>query len=646
MARQHAAAAALFVALAIVMTWPLTTNLNRAVDGPHDPFLNTWILDWDYYAAFHRPLSLFDANIFYPARHALAYSENLFGIAILLFPLRAAGASPITAHNLAILGGFAFSGLAAYLLGRLVTDSGLAGLTAGVFYAFVPFRFTHLPHVQFVQGGTLPLTLAALLFYARRPTWTRAILFAAAFLFNGLSNIHYLLFGSVAIAITLLIVRAPLKKLAICTSVALLLLTPFLYPYLQVARMYKMERSWQETLNYSAIPVDWTVSTISNRLYAPLRNPTVDPELWLFPGALSLIAGAVAFGSRDRRSLLIGLAWIALGFIGSLGLHAFFHRFLFSYIPGFRAIRVPARWAVISYVGLSIMVALTTAMIVRRRRWIAPLVAAAFVLELNAAPIRLYVAQTTTPLVERWISETQPHALIELPLTQGRQYFAVLNSTVHHRPIVNGVSGFIPPDYARIASLADQGSDALDSELARRGVTHIVVHADWMSAASRAWLARAIGRHELAFVRRFDAGLYGDWVFTIGGTNRTSPELDAMLRGEPTYNETTSGALLYPQWNESLTSHAFFSGFAFSPYGLREVNLLFNAGAIRLPTLMQPDPGLSARFPWYGATTRPRFFAGFSKRPPGVWKRTDVQVEIIDGRDQRTLLEDVIVDWP
>ncbi len=644
MAKQHAAAMALFVVLAVAMTWPLARNLSRAVAYPGDPYINTWILDWNWYAAFHRPLTLFEANAFYPAHFSLAYSEHLFGIAVLLFPLRAAGASPITAHNLAILGGFAFSGFAAYLLGRFITGSGLAGLTAGIFYAFVPFRFTHLSHVQHVWGGTLPLMLLALLYYARQPTWSRAALFGAAFLFNGLSNIHYLLFGSVAVLCTIVIVRPPPVRLAACTAVAVLLLLPFLYPYRAASKMYGMQRSWEETASYSARPGDWLISNFQNRLYAPLRNPSVDPERWLFPGVLALTLAGMALASRDRRPVIIALVWIALGFLGSLGLHAFLHRFLFSYLPGFRAIRVPARWAVIAYVGLAMLVAVATAMLARKRMWIGSLLAAAFVLELRAAPIRWYMAPSDLPPVERWVAENRPRAIVELPFFD--EYSVMLRATAHHRPMVNGASGFAPQHYAGLVTLANQWSDALIPELERLGVSHVIVHGDALDQSGRAWLARAIQRNQFGFVRRFDSGVAGDWLFAIGAPPRITAELEAMLRGELTYSESTFGVLLHPSPGERLTNRAFFSGFAFSPYGIREVNFLVNNGAIRLPAVLQLDRELSRQYRWYDATVAPRFFGAFTKRPRGVWVNTDIQVEIVDGRGKRSLLEDRWVDWP
>ena len=57
MVRTHVLAALFFIALSVLMTWPLATALDRAVAYPGDPFINTWILDWDWYATLHQPLS-------------------------------------------------------------------------------------------------------------------------------------------------------------------------------------------------------------------------------------------------------------------------------------------------------------------------------------------------------------------------------------------------------------------------------------------------------------------------------------------------------------------------------------------------------------------------------------------------------------
>ncbi|HYU26319.1 MAG TPA: hypothetical protein VEO74_14015 [Thermoanaerobaculia bacterium] len=658
--RPHALAAALFAALAAAMTWPLAANLGSAVAWPGDPFINIWILDWDWWATFHQPLSLFQANAFYPARLPLAYSENLYGIAVVLFPFRALGVPPIAAYNVAMLLGYAFSGFGAHVLGRYVTGSWWAGVAAGIFYAFVPFRITHAAHVQHVWAGWLPILIVALLHYKKQPTWPRALLFGFAFLFNGLSNIHWLLFGSVAIFLTFLIVRPRVLPLAVCTLAAGLLLAPFLIPYATVAREYNMRRTWQETKSFSAAPRDWLVAAESMRWYGALKDADVNPERWLFPGVVGIVFSIVGLArwrwwrsslaplagrgwreapgeGRHPHSLAIALLWLLLGIVGSLGTHLFFHRFLFTYVPGFQAIRVPARWANIAYVGMAMLIA-------HGVKRVAPLAAAAFAVELCAAPILWYLAVPSTPPVYRWIRDAKPHAVLELPIGEGLDYGYLLRATAHHRPVANA-AGFTPPETRRIESLVN--TDALVPELQRIGVDRVVVHGDAAGDATRRWLARELARGNIAFVKRFDGGISGDWLFSTDRRERlSSTELDAFLAGRATYNDHPFGFVDFPQPGQRIAGRAYFSGYAFSPYGIRSVTLRLQNGRGRIAPFLFDDPALRRRFPWYDATTKPRFQLEVERRPDGVGERTDLQVDIVDGRGRRVLLEDRFFLWP
>jgi len=641
--KKHAAAFILFAALSIFMTWPLLPNVNRAVAYPGDPYINTWVLDWDWHATLHNPGRLFQANIFYPAKYSLAFSENLYGIAVVLFPLRAAGVSPLTAYNVAMLLGYTLCGFGAYLLAYETTSSTWGSIAAGIFYAFLPYRFTHAPHIQYVWAGTLPLLLFALLRYARMPDWSHAIWFGAAFLWNGLSNVHFFLFGSIAIVMTMAILRPPLARIAAALAVAMLLLAPFLYPYHAASKLYGMERPFDETMSHSAVPHDWLLNNFAWRPYPTISDPTVDPERWLFPGATALLLALAAFVSRQWKPLTLAWSWVLLGFIGSLGLHTFFYRFLFNYVPGFRAVRVAARWALISHVGLALLVAIAVATITRRAAWAGILITLAFLIELRD-PIRWYMAPTHERPVDRWAKAARPHAMAELPMEHSGEYEVMLRATAHHRPVINGVSGFDPPEYSRLVDLAGHWSDGLVPELARIGVTHVVVHADALDAAGRAWLGKMVDAGQLGLLRRFDGGVGGDWLFRAG-VRGDSPALRAMLGGHATYNESTFGALLLPTGHEALKGPATFSGVALSPYGIREVNLLFENGRVRIPALLKADPQTSHWYRWYDATTRPAYVREFASRPRDIKPVTDVQVEIIDGRGERTLLDDRWLDW-
>src|SRR5262245_17928631 len=86
----------LFVALAVAHTWPLASDPEHlARHDNRDTMLNEWIIAWVAHQMPRNPLHVFDANIFYPERNTLAYSEPMFPQAAMAIPLFAAGASPV-----------------------------------------------------------------------------------------------------------------------------------------------------------------------------------------------------------------------------------------------------------------------------------------------------------------------------------------------------------------------------------------------------------------------------------------------------------------------------------------------------------------------------------------------------------------------
>lgn len=628
------AAAAIFVVLAAAATWPLARNLDRAVSDPGDPLLTIWILDWDWWATFHAPLSLYHAPAFHPARYALAFTENLYGIALILFPFRFAGIGPVTAYNIAMLLGFAFCGFGAYVLGKRLTRSFVAGIAAGVFYMLVPWRFVHLSHIQHIWGGWLPLLLAALLAYHQRPTWKRGAVVAAVFVMNGLTNLHYLFFGALALAITaaLLLPRSTWRELAVPMLVALLVLAPFLYPYLIVAKLYGMQRGVEEVAAYSATPGDWLPSE-------------QEPEKRLYPGALAYLCLLLALFARERAKLSLALLWIAIGFAGSLGMNFVFHEFLFGGVPGFRAIRAPARWAVIAYVGLAICIALVTAVIARRSRWVAAIVPLAFAVSLWAAPVRWYLLDPATPQVYRWLARQDVAAVIELPmdaLTSDYEY--LLHATVHRKRIANGVSGFAPPLRGELSRLSHELSDALVDELRKANIELVIVHGDRYGAEGprlREWLKRELARGRLRYVAHFDAKTGADWVFSLRGGKGPRPrDLEVFLFGAAVCTQSIAGALDAPPGEHRFRGAARFHGWASSPYGVKRVDLWFDNRGVRYPARIVTIP--YERCP--GAPPV-RFELDFPERPRDVRPKTDVQVEITDGRGRKAVLDDRWFSW-
>lgn len=760
--------AALFVALAVVMTWPLARLIDRAVMGPGDPYVSAWVLHWDYVATFSQPLNLFDAPIFHPARLALAFSEHMYGIALFFFPLFAFGVSPVTVHNIAVIVGFAFSGYGMYLLARTLTQSTGPSIVAGIIFAFIPFRFNHIVHLSYLWSGWIPVSFATLFAYLRRPSQRAAAWFGLALLFNGLSCLHWFVFtvagvaATGAVALTLLPHLRSLRQwtaLLIATAVALTLLLPFLVPYATVGELYGMKRTYRETVDHSATFSDWLYPGTYIKVWGQRTEPlSANSERWLFPGVLPIVMAVIGVlyfrpgaqspaplprRSRHLRHLLdvaiatfVIVAWfvtaggtvrlggvrlpdaslplmavvvlsfvryanaasraaiqagqhvqdteavpvqqrfifvtslvlLAVGFIGSLGTNAFFHRFLFDYVSPFRSIRAPVRWAILAYLALALLGGFGALSITRNwRRPIVPaLLCLLLLLELRSAPLRYFVRRGGDEPVYGWLAGTSLNgAIIEIPFgVPADEYAYMLGNTEHGQRTFNGLSSFLPPSYAHLYSglhRPEIGSGVLE-ELERNACSLVVVHAHRLgtrSAAIRQWLSLEIRRGRLKFLGRFAHDVDGDFVFATSleppvplrrsivaaGGRSDARDLSRFLAGESTYNAATFGVTDFPRPFATVLGPLDVRGWALSPFGIRAVNVTFQNGAVTHQATVGADPELHRLFPGYSNVPAPRFSLHLTERPPGVTRETDVQVEIVDGAGRVTRLTNIHFDW-
>jgi hypothetical protein len=293
-----------FLLLTGAMLWPWPLHLREGVSDPGDPYLTSWILWWDWHGTFTQPLHLFDSNIFFPYRYSLAFSENCYGIALIFFPLFAAGVRPLTINGLATFMGFALSGYGAFRAARTLTGSAGAGWVAGIAFAFLPYRFHLLPHVVYVFAGWIPLLLEALVLFSRNRSRKRAVWLGVAFLMNGLSVLHWMVLTLLPLAATLIVLAlrhrierdaALWRRGAVALGAASLLLLPFYLPYRSAGKLYGFHRSADEATEYSAHAHDWLTADPAIRVWSDFGERPNIGERTLFPGLTLLILAALAF---------------------------------------------------------------------------------------------------------------------------------------------------------------------------------------------------------------------------------------------------------------------------------------------------------------------------------------------------------------
>lgn len=676
----------LFLVLSVVMTWPLARHLERAISDPGDPFFSTWVLDWGYHATV-TDAPLFDANILHPAKRSLAFSEHTYGITLLMLPLFGLGIAPLTIHNLAILLGFALSGYSAYLLARHATGSTPAAIVGGLAFAFIGFRFHHLGHLPYVWTVWMPLMLLGALMYAERPSWMRAVGVAAATLMNGLTSLTYFVFATPAMLLTLVVLAGRHQRLrdlrfwgrlAVGLSAAAIVMIPFALPYRAVAEEYGMQRRADEVAPNSAEWRDWLTPNLQNRNYGHLApESSYSHERTLFPGfaiAVLGILGAVSglAAGKMRSATMAALLWIAVGAAGARGLNGVMHSFLFEVSSAYRGIRMPVRWAILVYVALALLVAIGMLPLLQARSRavrvaIATVTGALLLVELRAAPIRYFLVPLDPRPVYEWVREAPiSGAVVELPLTQGNAYEYAWRSTVHHKPLVNGVSSFMPPHYEKLVALYDDPavSDGFLDELERMRCSLVVVHPGALrerEPAVREWLRRNVEIGRLLFVRHFDAGARGDWVFALtrvepGAARWRAAEVADRAGRTPLQN--AEGFLAGETWTATAATFAFFDGqptgtlygrlelrgWVHAASGVRKVRVHFANGRFERRAELQERSDVRALMPW----TAPDAIRGFHlivDPPPFIDGDTDCQVEVIDANGHSSLMPPLFFTW-
>jgi hypothetical protein len=118
-------------------------------------------------------------------------------------------------------------------------------------------------------------------------------------------------------------------------------------------------------------------------------------------------------------------------------------------IPGFDVLRVPARFLMPAALCESVLVALAMA------RWSSGPRRTALVLIVTAGILvdgwfRLPVAAAPADGIHQWPANVT--AVVELPLGEtGADFGAIYRAMSHGKPIVNGVSGYLPPHYLPLA---------------------------------------------------------------------------------------------------------------------------------------------------------------------------------------------------
>lgn len=542
MSRDTWRAAAAYLVLTVVLSWPLSIHpATHLLNYDSDAKLIHWIVRWDIHAFTTQPLHLFDANIFAPLPNTLAYAEHLIGSALLAAPIVWATDNTFFAINLIALASIWLSGLGAYVLARRLGASPAAAFLAGLVFAFAAPRFFRLGQLQLTTIHWIPFCLASLHAYFDHGRARDLRIAAWLFSLQALSGGHGAVFLAVCVAALLLfkaVLGEPLRPvqrlrdLGVTGALAALPIVLVFLPYLRArgeAGLARTLAGWRTPFADFVASPSHLHQWMSQLLPASWRDA---PDAYLFPGWLALLlplAGACVWVWRRRRhndtrpwrtrhawlyaaiavacaALLLGPPWGPWQWVYDL--------------PVLNFIRVPTRFSIVVVLCLGVLTALafdeiTARWTPSRRAWLGAGLACLLVAEYWAGPLAAQPYPRTQPAIDRWLA-TQPGPIViaegpmprdpeDYSLQNGRNANFMLHTTAHWHKTVHGFSGVLPDTHQRLyEAMAVFPSDDALTRMKALGVTHVVYHADFTDPAviSATHAQFAPWQHALKFVHQ------------------------------------------------------------------------------------------------------------------------------------------------
>src|SRR3954468_22533285 len=189
--REPLVALATFTVLTCGMMWPEVRHIGDSAVPHWDIYFNMWRLQWIAHALATSPTHLFDANIFYPEPRTLLFSDAMLVQGVIAAPLIWLGVRPVLVHNLMLLGAIVFSAMAMFALVRYLTGSRGAALLAGTIFAFAPYRFEHIMHMELQWTMWTPLAFLALHRTFDTGRLRHGLVLGAAVVLQMLSSVYY-----------------------------------------------------------------------------------------------------------------------------------------------------------------------------------------------------------------------------------------------------------------------------------------------------------------------------------------------------------------------------------------------------------------------------------------------------------------------
>jgi hypothetical protein len=480
--RRHSPAAAAYLVLTLLFTYPLALRLRDAIGGGVllDTFQNYWNLWWVGHALLDLQQNPYHATtIQYPFGLPMFFHTYNFLNGLISLPVQVC-CGPTVAFNLMYVFAFTMAGIGAYVLVWYLTQHRGAAFVAGLIYAFSPYMAFHLDVGQpfMVSLQWFPFYLWLLL-RGLREHW-RFLPWAALLLFMiGLTDWHYTVYALLLTGIVGLYEMARLRawrpvvgvvgRLALVGALFALAMAPIVVPMLlEVQTSDYAVRDLRHSIYHSTDLAAFFAPSIFHPLWGEWASELFYGRLvetFIIGGIASLgyiplALGLVGALGERRRSALYALLF-GVFFVLALGpyLRVFGWQsadsavpiplpyLLFRELPFMDIHRIPSRFVAVVMLALAVLAGLGVHWLAQRpriaalpawqQRGLFMLLALLLLFEYWPRPFRMTPVglDEIPPFYQQLAASEGDSAVLEMPDLDAR---AMFYQTYHHRPLMGG----------------------------------------------------------------------------------------------------------------------------------------------------------------------------------------------------------------
>jgi len=326
----HLVALGVFVAMTVLMTWPLARGFGSLTLGPPGDNLEyIWKAWWFKHSIIDLHTSpSFSPDVYYPIGYNLALSEMTPANNLLALPITVAF-GPVVAYNVLIFGSFVLSAFTMYLLVVCLTGSPAAAVVSGAIFAFSPYRMIHSAgHLPLMGTYWLPLLFLAIEGSINQRKLRYSALAGLAYSGAALSSWYYAVYAAALLPIYLIVrLRAwrrypwdpwMAKAVGVFLAVVLAMVLPYALPYLQLNSDQRLSQPFQEHLDLSATPGDFFGPSLLHPVWGGWllgrspRSAVSVVERSVSLGAVPLALAILGFWKRRRYQRMHALAAMGL----------------------------------------------------------------------------------------------------------------------------------------------------------------------------------------------------------------------------------------------------------------------------------------------------------------------------------------------